>query len=189
MKYKREYKINSGRRAGTPKISISIKVEGDVDKVLEKISSISDVFDTVNNTTSKAVLDNIEDIDDYNQKFQTTKSYNTEIGPKKKNVYYDLGEGMTKISRLPEHPTADLIKDAYKEFIKAANEFLKLDPKSKGYIDKLNEIDILYYKAFKLSAGFNSNWIEPIEAFALITKLNQIKYELGLFPDYKPAEE
>ena len=88
MKYRKEYKINSGKRKGTPKISISIKVEGDVDKILENITSISDIFDTVNNTASKAVLDNIEITDN----FDTTKTYNMEIGPEKKNVYYDLGE-------------------------------------------------------------------------------------------------
>ena len=188
MKYQRKYTINSGRREGIPKISISIKVEGDADKVLDNITSISDVFDTINNTASKAVLDNLEIIDDYNQKFETTTKSNMEIGPEKRNILYDLGEQI----KMPIQSNVTIgqhVKEAYEEFIKAANEFLKLDSKSEGYMDKLYEVDGLYYKAYSISTFYNSNWAEPIEAFILITKLNQIKYELGYFYDYKPAEE
>ena len=184
MKYRKEYKINSGKRKGTPKISISIKVEGNVDKILENITSISDIFDTVNNTASKAVLDNIEITDN----FDTTKTYNMEIGPEKKNVYYDLGEP-TEMPTQSNVPVGQHVKEAYEEFIKAANEFLKLDPKSEGYMDKLDKVNGLYHEAYSISAFYHSSWAEPIEAFTLATKLNQIKYELGYFCDYKPAEE
>lgn len=176
MRYEKQYKINRGTRKGTPKISISIKVEGDVDKVLKNITSISDIFDTVSNTASKAVLDNIEITDN----FDTTKTYNMEIGPEKKNVYYDLGEPI-EMSIQSNVPVGQQIKEAYEEFIKAANEFLKLDPKSEGYTDKLDKVSGLYHKAYGISTFNNSSWAEPIEAFALATKLNQIKYELGYF--------
>ena len=178
MKYEKLYKINSGKRKGTPKISISIKVEGDTDKVLENITSISDIFDTVSNTASKAVLDNIEIADNYD----TTKTYNMEIGPEKKNAYYDLAEPINKIPE-PDVPVGQYVKEAYEEFIKAANEFLKLDPKSEGYTDKLDKVDGLYRDAYRISAFYHSSWAEPIEAFTLATKLNQIKYELGYFCD------
>ena len=178
MKYEKLYKINSGKRKGTPKISISIKVEGDTDKVLENITSISDIFDTVSNTASKAVLDNIEIADNYD----TTKTYNMEIGQEKKNVYYDLGEPIETPTQ-SNVPVDQYVKEAYEEFIKAANEFLKLDPKSEGYIDKLDEVNGLYHKAYSISALYHSSWVEPIEAFTLATKLNQIKYELGYFCD------
>ena len=182
MKYEKLYKINSGKRKGTPKISISIKVEGDIDKVLENITSISDVFDTVNNTT-KTVLDNIEIADNFN----TTKTYNMEIGQEKKNVYYDLAEPI-EIPTQSNVPVGQHVKEAYEEFIKTANEFLKLDPKSEGYIDKLDKVDGLYRDAYRISTFYHFIWAEPIEAFILATKLNQIKYELGYFYD-KPVEE
>lgn len=178
MKYEKRYKINSGRRAGAPKISISIKAEGDIDKVLESITSISNIFDIVNNTASNAVLDNI----DIAYNYDTTKTYNMEIGPEKKNIYYDLAKPI-EIPTQSNIPVGKQVKEAYKEFIKAANEFLKLDPKSEGYMNKLDKVDGLYRDACRISTFYHSSWAEPIEAFALATKLNQIKYELGYFCD------
>ena len=152
MQYENRYKINSSKRKGTPKISISIKVEGDVDKVLENITSISNVFDTVNNTASKAVLDNIEITDNYD----TIRTYNMEIGPEKRNILYDLDE-LIKMSTQPNVSIGQRVKEAYEEFIKAANEFLKLDPKSEGYIDKLDEVNRLYNKAHNISIFYHSS--------------------------------